>query len=742
MTASRTGAVLDMLPQVTLDLLPVPVFLTSVPDGRILRCNQRAVELCGGDAGVPDRLCELLHGLGDAVCTDQIAMALQNGSPLRDTEAVLEAAGRQIAVSIAIAPIRDVGDRVSASLTICHAIARGKDAEAAAAAQRLIEQRLTLALKAGKLGTWELDLNTRVLTSSAQCKANHGLQADEDLQLETNLIPAIDFDHRARFRATLEHAIETEGSFEIEVPHRWPDESRHWLLIAGSVFDSTYMVGVSQDITDRRQNEQGFRDSERRYREIVETANEGIWTLDDQAKITFVNRRMADLVGYLPGEMIGQRKWDFMFGEDVAAMKALFERRRLGVAEEVVDIRFRHHDGREIWTLMAARPLHDGAGRFIGALDLFSDITERRRAEQALRDSEERFRTLADNIAQLAWMADETGRVFWYNRRWFEYTGRTLEEMQGWGWQEVHHPDHVQSVIEKISRCFETGEIWEDTFPLRARDGTYRWFLSRALPIRDERGAITRWFGTNTDVTDRREAEEALLEADRRKDEFLAVVAHELRGPLAPILTAARILQMKGPPDSQLQKPRETIIRQTMQLSKLVDDLLDVGRITAGKLWLDKRRVELNEIVKQAVETSAPVIERRRHTLNVAFSEAPVYLDVDAARMVQVVGNLLNNAAKYMQEGGRIDLTAFADGDTAVIRVRDEGVGIPPDMLGRIFQRFIQLGSSGHRAEGGLGIGLSLVKALVDLHGGSVDARSDGIGTGSEFTVRLPITRP
>jgi PAS domain S-box-containing protein len=621
MTASPTGAVLDLLPQVTLDLLPVPVFLTSVPDGRILRCNQRAVELCGGDAGVPDRLCELLHGLaGDTrslpVCTDQIAMALQNGAPLRDTEAVLETGGRQIAVSIAIAPIRDAGNRVSASLTIC------------------------------------------------------------------------------------------------------------------------------QDITDRRQNDQTFRDSERRYREIVETANEGIWTLDDQAKITFVNRRMADLVGYLPEEMIGQRKWDFMFGEDVAAMKALFERRRQGVAEEVADIRFRHHDGREIWTLMAARPLHDGAGRFIGALDLFSDITERRRAEQALRDSEERFRTLADNIAQLAWMADETGRVFWYNRRWFEYTGRTLEEMQGWGWQEVHHPDHVQSVIEKISRCFETGEIWEDTFPLRARDGTYRWFLSHALPIRDERGAITRWFGTNTDVTDRREAEEALLEADRRKDEFLAVLAHELRSPLAPILTAARILQMKGPPDPQLQKPRETIVRQTLQLSKLVDDLLDVGRITAGKLSLDKRRVELNDIVKQAVETSAPVIERRRHTLNVGFSEAPVYLDVDAARMVQVVGNLLNNAAKYMQEGGRIDLTAFADGGTAVIRVRDEGVGIPPDMLGRIFQRFIQLGSSGHRAEGGLGIGLSLVKAMVDLHGGSVDARSDGIGTGSEFTVRLPMTGP
>jgi PAS domain S-box-containing protein len=628
MTASRTGAVLDVLPQVTLDLLPVPVFVTGVPDGRILRCNQRAVELCGGDAGVPDRLCELLRGVAAdtrllPACTDPIAMALQHGSPLRDTEAVLETADKQIAVSIAIEPIRDAGDRVCAALTTCHA-----------------------------------------------------------------------------------------------------------------------MVGVSQDITDRRQNDRALPDSERRYREIVETANEGIWTLDEQARITFVNQRMADLVGYTPGEMLGQRKWDFMFCDDVAAMKALFERRRQGVAEEVVDIRFRHRDGREIWTLMAARPMHDGAGTFIGALDLFTDITERRRAERALRDSEERFRTLADNIAQLAWMADETGRIFWYNTRWFEYTGRTLEEMQGSGWQKVHHPDHVQAVGEKLRRCFEMGEIWEDTFPLRARDGTYRWFLSHALPIRDEHGAITRWFGTSTDVTDRRHAEEALLEADRRKDEFLAVVAHELRGPLAAILTAARILQMKGPTDPQLQKPRETIVRQTMQLSKLVDDLLDVGRITAGKLRLDKRCVELNAIVKQAVETCAPVIERRRHSLEVVYSEAPVYLDVDATRIVQVVANLLNNAAKYMQEGGRIDLGAFEDAGTAVIRVRDEGVGIPPDMLGRIFQRFVQVGTSGHRDEGGLGIGLSLVKALVDLHGGSVDARSDGIGTGTEFTVRLPVMTP
>lgn len=621
MGASQAGAVLDALSQAALDLLPAPVFITAVPDSTILRLNRRAAEICGRGTHVPGRLCELLRGVAAdgtplPAEVDPIAVAIRNGSPVDSAEAVLETGGNQTAVSISVEPIRDRGDRIVAALILCHAIGRWKDEAKAAVALRWSEQRLALALAAGRLGAWEFDLEKRVLRSSAQCKFNHGLAADEDLQLETNLIPAIDDPHAERFRSTLDQAIATKGSFEIEVPHRWPNGSHHWLLVAGQVIEGSCMVGVSLDITARHQG------------------------------------------------------------------------------------------------------------------------------EQALRDSEARFRTLVDNIAQLAWMADETGSIFWYNRRWFEYTGRTQEEMQGWGWQIVHHPDHVHAVVEKIRRCFETGQTWEDTFPLRAKDGTYRWFLSRAVPIRDERGAITRWFGTNTDVSEQRHAEEALLEADRRKDEFLTMLAHELRGPLAPILTAARILQLKGPADPELQKPRDTIIRQTMQLARLVDDLLDVGRITAGKFRLDRRRAELNAIVKQTVETCAPLIQHRRHTLNVVFSPKPIYLDVDAARIVQVACNLVSNAAKYMREGGRIDLAAGEEAGTGVIRVRDEGVGIADDMLDRVFERFVQVSSSRHRADGGLGIGLSLVKALVELHGGRVDARSAGIGKGSEFIVRLPLMTP
>jgi PAS domain S-box-containing protein len=490
-------------------------------------------------------------------------------------------------------------------------------------ARRRTEERLALAFASARLGAWEYEIATRSLTASVQCKANHGLGPDDDLQLDTVILPSIAVEYRQRFSDTVDRAIASNGAFEIEVPIIWPDGTDHWLFVAGKMADETCMVGVTRDVTERHQVEQALRQSERRYRDIVEAANEGIWQLDDQARITFVNEQMADLIGSSPAAMLGRRKWDFVFPEDVAAMQALFERRRRGIEEEVVDIRFRHADGHEVWTLMAARPRFDDAGRFSGALDLFTDITERRRAEQALRDSEEQLRA-----------------------------------------------------------------------------------------------------------------------ADRLKDEFLAVVAHELKGPLAPIMMAVRLLQLKGPDVPELRKLRETIYRQTVQLSKLVNDLLDIGRIIAGKLHVDATRVELGSVVQQAVEISAPLIEKRRHALGLHLPAAPIYLQADETRLVQVVSNLLSNAAKYMQDGGRIDLAVLEEEGSAVIRVRDEGVGIAPEMLDRIFQRFVQVGASRRLAEGGLGIGLSLVKAVVEAHGGSVEAHSEGVGRGSVFTVRVPMSTP
>jgi signal transduction histidine kinase len=241
------------------------------------------------------------------------------------------------------------------------------------------------------------------------------------------------------------------------------------------------------------------------------------------------------------------------------------------------------------------------------------------------------------------------------------------------------------------------------------------------------------------DVTEERKAEEALVAVSRSKDEFLAVLAHELRTPIVPIINAVEFLRMKGPPEPELQHLRDVIHRQAKQLARLVDDLLDIGRIVSGKLHVERERVDVNQIVQQAAEMCLPAIEQRGQTLDVALPNAPNHIDGDYTRLVEVVGNTLGNASKYTEERGRIDLTLSADGDRAVIRVRDNGLGISPDMLERIFERFIQIDTAAHRSRAGFGIGLALVKAIVDLHGGTVQARSEGFGRGSEFVVSLPL---
>jgi PAS domain S-box-containing protein len=260
-------------------------------------------------------------------------------------------------------------------------------------------------------------------------------------------------------------------------------------------------------------------------------------------------------------------------------------------------------------------------------------------------------------------------------------------------------------------------------------------------PVRDVTGRIIGASKVARDVTARKKAEEALKEADRRKDEFLAMLAHELRNPLAPIRNAVQILRAKGPPVPELQWARDVIDRQALQLTRLVDDLLDVSRITKGKIALRKERVELAAVVGSAVEGSRPLVEKWGHELTVTLPPEPVHLEADPTRLAQILLNLLNNAAKYTEQGGRIWLTAEREGEAVVIRVKDTGVGIPAEMLPRVFELFTQAERSLERAQGGLGIGLTLVQRLVQMHGGSVEARSEGPGKGSEFVVRLPAAR-
>ncbi len=346
-----------------------------------------------------------------------------------------------------------------------------------------------------------------------------------------------------------------------------------------------------------------------------------------------------------------------------------------------------------------------------------------------------RFRVLADNIPQLAWIADEKGWIFWYNRRWFEYTGTTLEQMRGWGWKAVHHPDHLDRVVAKISRCFETGTAWEDTFPLRRHDGAWCWFLSRAMPIENAEGKVIGWFGTNTDVTEQRNFEMALREADERKDEFLATLAHELRNPLATVRAALEALELEPEDREAAARTRQVALRQTTHLAALLDDLMDVSRITRGKLTLTLDRVAVGDVLAQAVEMLAHRAPER--AFEVSVEPPDLQVRGDRLRLVQLVGNLLSNAVEHSPVDGRITVMARADGETVVLEVRDEGRGIAPENVPHLFDMFRQ-GRGGARTPRGLGIGLALVRLIAELHGGSAEGHSEGLGQGSVFRVRLP----
>ncbi len=389
------------------------------------------------------------------------------------------------------------------------------------------------------------------------------------------------------------------------------------------------------------------------------------------------------------------------------------------------------------------------------------------RAVQDLHESEDRFRALADNIAQLAWMTDPSGWIFWYNQRWFDYTGTTLEEMQGWGWHQVHHPEHVDRVVAKFSRCMETGELWEDTFPLRGTDGSYRWFLSRAVPIRDAQNNVLRWCGTNTDITDRLNAEaerERLLalekaaraeaeRANRVKDEFLAVLSHELRTPLNPIMGWTKLLRSNSLTPEKQRYALETIERNAKLQTQLIEDLLDVSGILQGKVSLNIVPVDLAGAIGSAIETVRLSAEVKSIQISTEFAPDIGSVLGDGRRLQQVVWNLLSNAVKFTSPGGKIEVKLVSAArpyggcaneedrldSNAQITVTDTGKGIEPDFLPYVFDYFRQADSTFTRKFGGLGLGLAIVRHLVELHGGTVKAHSAGEAQGATFTVRIPL---
>ncbi|HSC08153.1 MAG TPA: PAS domain S-box protein [Steroidobacteraceae bacterium] len=471
---------------------------------------------------------------------------------------------------------------------------------------------------------------------------------------------------------------------------------------------------------------------------VVASSDDAIVSKTLQGVITSWNTGAERLFGYTAAEATGQPITIIIPPERWDEERDILRRLARGEHIEHFETVRRTKDGRRVDISLTISPIRDTAGRIVGASKVARDITERKRAADRLRESEARFRFLSESIPSIVWSADANGTVTYVNRRGLEYFGITEDQRAQQPQGHLLHPEDRERCISAWQRAVREGNNFEIEARNRRYDGAYRWFVTRAVPFRDISGAIMSWFGVSMDIHEQRELQEALRQADRRKDEFLATLAHELRNPLAPIRNALHIMRLRANDPPTVEQARLIMDRQLGQMVRLVDDLLDVGRITRGKLDLRKERVELASVVKNAVDTTRPLIEAAGHQLSVSLPSQAIHLDADPVRLAQVLANLLNNAAKYMDRGGRIWLSAQRSEREVILSVRDAGIGISASTLPTIFDMFTQIEESLEKSRGGLGIGLTLAKQLTELHGGAIEARSEGLGKGAEFTVRLP----
>lgn len=534
-------------------------------------------------------------------------------------------------------------------------------------------------------------------------------------------------------RAALETALRGElGRFEECCPTL--KGTRKWWNVAVVLMPALpdqpeRLLSISRDVTDRRGIESRLRESEERFRNMADHAPVMIWIAGEDGLCSYLSKSWYEFTGLSPTDDKIADWAAAVHPDDLAEVQARLLEAHHKRSGDAVEYRARRHDGQYRWLLDAAALRRGAGGRFAGYIGSMTDITDRKAAEGAVRQSEELFRTLANSIPQLAWMARPDGKIFWYNQRWYDYTGCERGTADAENWSGFHGEENAAAVKEGFDRSLATGTAFQEAFTLRRADGEYRWHLCQMLPIRDEEGQLRLWFGTHTDITEEREAQ-------RRKDQFLATLAHELRNPIAPILTGLEVIRSSSSDAGMIAQVASMMERQTGQMVHLIDDLLDMSRINTGKIMLKKEKVALDGIIHSAVEASQPVIKQYGHDFSVVGEDARIDVEVDPHRMAQVISNLLSNAAKYTPPGGKIVLSHGVDAELRPwIAVADNGKGIDPGRRETIFKLFEQEDLD---RQDGLGIGLTLVQSLVELHGGTIELESEGVGKGSRFTVRLP----
>jgi PAS domain S-box-containing protein len=483
------------------------------------------------------------------------------------------------------------------------------------------------------------------------------------------------------------------------------------------------------------------------FRLLVESVHDyAIFMLDPEGHVTSWNIGAQRIKGYAASEIIGRHFSTFYTQADIDSGKCELELEGASRVGRFEDVGWRvRKDGTQFWANVVISAMREADGTLVGFSKVTRDLTERKIAEEAQQArlvAEERFRLLVESVHDYAiFMLDADGNVATWNSGAERINGYKASEIVGMHVSVLHPEGKI--ITSELELAARDGRFEEEGWRIR-KDGTRFWAHVVINAMRDRAGTIIGYSKITRDLTDRKRAQDeqagrlAAEQANRAKDEFLAMLGHELRNPMAPILTALQLMKLRG--DDGTSKEQQIIERQVMHMIHLVDDLLDISKVTRGKIDLELKRSDVRGIVAKAVEVASPLMEQRRQHFEITAPPHPVVAEVDEARLTQVFANLITNAAKYTPVGGHVYVTVRVASGRLHVEVRDDGIGIDQELLPRVFDLFVQGRQSTARPAGGLGLGLTLVRTLVDLHAGTVTAHSEGVGKGSTFTVSLPVT--
>ena len=645
---------------------------------------------------------------------------------------------------------RNIDGSIKQILGVARDITQSKQTEIAL---KESEARLRLATTASGTGMWFWDLLEDTLEFTEQSKVIFGLPLDAELTYEM-FCQRLHPEDRDRVKEAVDEALVNRTEYNSEYRAVWSDGSVHWIVAKGRGFyegenKPVGMMGTVQDITPLKRSQQQLKENEKLLRLSLASAKAGTWSWNIVTQEVLWCLENYALYGIDPQiKPLKYSDWErLLHPEDRDRSNRQVAKILSGETREFsTEFRIIHPQRGVRWLLGTGNVTRDPEGKPIRLSGINLDISHLKEAEQALQQSKEELRLITEVIPQQIWSAATDGHIDYINQRWQDYTGLDLQQMRLRGWAAIVHPDDLPTMTSNWIWAIRTEQKFDTEARLRSADGSYRWFLSQARPLRNERGEIVKWYGTNTHITRIKELEAELLQqtedlrrANQLKDQFLAIVSHELRTPLNPILGWTQLLASGKLTEDKIAMGIETIGRNARLQAQLIDDLLDVSCILRGKLDLKLFPLDLESIIKSAINTLQLAAKAKSIQIETEFESKIGQVLGDAARLQQIVWNLVSNGIKFTPEGGRISVKLKRNNTEALVRVEDTGQGIDAEFLPYVFDRFRQAESSSTRKFGGLGLGLAIVRHLTELHGGTVEVSSPGLDRGAVFSVKLPL---